>query len=586
VPPDLDVLVARALAKDRTRRFQTAEEMGEALGLIAAHTTLERSTPGGSGRERRVTPVEAAGPASGRDSPAAGRRLLVAAALVGLLVLLAVALLSLRGQTPEVPSPGQPPAGAAPGESYLSSIAILRPQVLGGSPQVAALGPGIAVEIESQLRRIPGLRIISDASVKAVQDQGLTTRQIADSLRVEHLVAGTVQSDGRTVRVTLQLVDAASDNVAWSKPFEQPLRDMLMRQPSIAQEVAVALVNHVPGLRVGAMPAGSRNVDAVEAYTQGVELLARSDEESLDRSIRAFERALRADPGYAAAAAGLAQALAIYVHLGYVRLRPEPYRTFADAARWANRAVELDGTLPEAWGARAMTRLYTGAPPAAALQDVERAIALAPSSGQLRNQRGIVLARLGRYADAVQDSETGAELDPLSAVTRTGSIAVTAIGARRYDVAQREAARALARDPDFQGGRIVLAVAHALGGSPGRCLELGLGERFPEVHALCLELSGRPAHADQMLAPVRDAYANGRYFGVYQLGFVAALYALRGDAAQTLQWLERAYERSPTGFDFRFLDSGLFDRVREDPAYLRGLERIRQRIRARFAGGA
>jgi TolB-like protein len=109
---------------------------------------------------------------------------------------------------------------------------------MASDPRVTPLGSGIAQEIGVALRQVEGIRITSDASVAALQGRGFTMRQIADSLGVQLLVSGSVQSDQTRAHITLQLVDAARDDVVWSESWDFVLDSLLPAQRTVAARVA------------------------------------------------------------------------------------------------------------------------------------------------------------------------------------------------------------------------------------------------------------------------------------------------------------------------------------------------------------
>ncbi len=226
VSESLQAVVEKSLAKKREDRFQTADDVLQALQLIAAASTLERAGP----EHTRNTPVPTFVPPApeGEVAQDSGRRHWILAGSVAL-VAAAAGVWFLLGPDKQPAAPVQ------------SAIAVLRPEIMANDPRVVPLGSGIAQEIGVALRQVQGIRITSDASVAALQARGFTMKQIADSLGVHYLVAGSVQSDARTAHVTLQLVDASRDDVLWSESWDFSVDSLLPAQRTVAARVVEAV---------------------------------------------------------------------------------------------------------------------------------------------------------------------------------------------------------------------------------------------------------------------------------------------------------------------------------------------------------
>jgi serine/threonine-protein kinase len=580
-PVEMDALLARALAKDRSKRFQTAQDFSDALGVIEATETLERATPPSARRVSAPQPAVAVATAYG-STPSTLKRLLVVGGVIGALVLGWLAFDAARPSATPPPRSTNPAVVPAAGETpFLASIGVKPLDAIGDSAS-RMLSAGITEEVSAQLTKIRQLKVISRTTMEAVKAKGWTTREIADSLGIQYLLEGSVHQVGRQLAVTLQLINATTDAHLWGESLRQPLRDILMLRQEIARQAVEALAVRVPGLQVMGPDAGSRNPEAEQARAHGVELQDSGDEERLDEAIRSFERALSLDSTYAAAAAELSDALRYYIDLGFGTKR-DPYQALAQSLRWAERAVRLDPNLALGWAARGSARLEAGVRPDLALADMDRAVALAPADGNIRVGRGIALARANRHEEALREMEAAAALDPLSAPARGGGLAVTALAARRFEIAVREARLAALRDPSFPGWRVVEALGALFAGDPGRCLEMNL-DPFTPVTAICLHQRGDTARA-QALIDSLVARSEKQSLAIYTLGFIGAYYAVLGQPARAIEWLEKGYALSPAAFDRRLLQSPLFDRVRDDPTFQRGLAAITARVRARFSGG-
>jgi hypothetical protein len=177
--------------------------------------------------------------------------------------------------------------------------------------------------------------------------------------------------------------------------------------------------------------------------------------------------------------------------------------------------------------------------------------------------------------------ERAIALDPLAPGVRVGFMLV-ALAARRHDVVDREARRAATLEPSLLGVRRYYQVLSALvSGTADRCAMLSLGLDIG-VRAMCLNALRRFPDAARMADSLRAIFTRGKASDSITPGRaarrLAEYYAWSGNAPESLAWLERAYGLSPTGELFEIIDSGLYDKVRNDPRFQAGLQRIRTRI--------
>jgi serine/threonine-protein kinase len=581
LPPELHATVERAIAKKPNDRHPSARVFGDELQLIAANAVASHATPPDPHARAAASGIRRA--VAGAPEPRGNRSgvLLLGSAAVAAIALLATTLLPWGGRRPE---PRDPPTAAAtrtgaapaPGAgAYRSSMAVMPLASYGGDSESAFLSEGITEELIAQLAGIRGLKVISRTSVVALARKGLTVPQIAETLGVRHVLEGSVQRAGDRIRITLQLIDAETDAHLWAESYDRGLKDVIALRQEIAGKVAGALAIAVPGIAAGPAPPRPESSAAYEAYLRGNYWVGRTSPEGLEQAITAFEQAIRLDSTYAPAYAALSEVLQAWVTLGYRGSR-DPYPTFTRASALADHALQLDSGLAAGYIARAMLRIMAWAPDDAVQGDLQRALALMPNSAQARLAYGLGLARGGRYPEAVAQMQTAVQLDPLSASMR-GALAFTALGARRYDLAIEEGRRALNLEPAFAGGHAIEAVALLEQRRPESCLALDLSG-FPEIRALCLQASGRGREAASLVDSASVAYRAGGYARVFQVGLVGAYYAELDDARRAAEWVERAHAVAPTGLEFRAVDSGLFDRVLDDPEFTTALARIHRQV--------
>jgi tetratricopeptide (TPR) repeat protein len=247
----------------------------------------------------------------------------------------------------------------------------------------------------------------------------------------------------------------------------------------------------------------------------------------------------------------------------------------------ADRAIALDPDLAEAYATRGFTMMRAWAPAEGIAADFQRALELRPNSADVHQWYASFLSRQGRYDEGVAEAERAVALDPLAPGVRIG-FSTNALAARRYDVAEQEAARALALEPSLMRPRAYQALGDLLSGHADRCATLSLGP-YVGVRAMCLHSLGRLREAAQIADSLSAAFTAGTagdsiFSPVLAARGVAEYYAWTGNAAESLAWLERAYALAPQGEDFQVIASGLYDKVRNDPRFQAGLQRVRTQI--------
>ena len=315
---------------------------------------------------------------------------IAAAGLAAALVLLAVWLIPKRSHA------------AGP----IRSLAVLPLQNLSGDPGQDYFADGITDELITELAQIPSLRVVSRTSV--MQDKGNTKslRQIARELDVDAVVEGSVVRSGDRVRITAQLIDTRDDKHLWARSFEEQISDILTLQDTIAGEIAsqakVMLVPGAKSTRARVDPA------AYDAYLRGLYFLNLRD---VDKSAEYFQQAVNLAPKWAAAYAGLSEALATQ---GIVGDEKTTERVMPLALAAAQRAIELDPQSGEAYAARAHIETFYVPDWEGAGRDVVRAVQLSPNYALAEVEYAIYLDSMGRPEEAVSHMRRALELDPLS----------------------------------------------------------------------------------------------------------------------------------------------------------------------------
>ena len=328
-----------------------------------------------------------------------------------------------------------------PPQASIRSLAVLPLDDLSPGSREDYFADGMTDELITELARLPGLRVVSRTSV--MQDKGAhkPLARLARELDVDAIVEGSVVRSGDRVRITAQLVDTRTDKHLWAQTFEGPLGDILSLQDSVAREIA-AETSAVLTPHAQAELTAAKHIDpaAYDAYLRGLYFIQRRDG-TLAASY--FRKAIALEPGYAAANAGLAEALVTQV-LADGKQAAEIMPAAVDAAK---RAIQLDpssGEAHTALGAIDVVYLWDWN---AAEQNLRRGIELSPSSSDAETWFAIYLTSVGRPGEAVSAMQRAVVLDPFSfwANRLLGSMLFYA---RRYDESLVALKRAAEIAPD------------------------------------------------------------------------------------------------------------------------------------------
>ena len=463
-----------------------------------------------------------------------------------------------------------------------ASVVVLPMDNIGGREEVAYLSEGITEQITAQLAKVSELKVISRTSAETVTGYNLTIPEIADRLGVEHVVEGSVQLFGEQIRVTAQLIHAASDEHLWADSYDGQLQDLFALQEDIAIQVASALTSAVGGVREISSALRTEDPEAYEAYLIGKSQLHTRSTDGMLAAIGSFEQSIARDPNYAPAYAGLAMTYGLFITYGHPELNG--YELYGRGMKMANRAIELDEDAAEAYAARGFLGLRDLGRAEPVASDFQRALELSPNSADAHGWYAHLLVREGQYDEGFAEVETAIEIDPLAPGRRMGT-AMNGLSSRRYDVVIREAQGALALQPTVDVSRFYEALAYLLTRRFDDCLNV-LGDTFPGLRAMCQHSRGNEAEAMQIIDSLKSALGsaseprNQAEMVLYR--DIALFYAWVGNVGEALSWFEPAFAWSHNAVQFEVMKSGIFDRVSEDPEFQSSLERIHTRARERL----
>lgn len=449
-----------------------------------------------------------------------------------------------------------------PSEAPIRSIAVLPLANLSGDPSQDYFANGMTEELTTDLGKIRSLKVISRTSAQRYSGSNKSAPQIAQELKVDFIVEGSVLRAGNKVRITTQLIDAIHDRHLWAESYERDIGDVLTVQNTvaldIAREVRIRLTSAEQqrlGQHMAVRP------DAYDAYLRGRYLQTTQSGGSLKDALAAFQEAIHLDPTYAPAYAGLADTYSLLANYGVL----SPSDAFPGAIAAAKKSLDLDPMLAEAHTAAAYPEHHYTWDWAAAEREYKKAVSLSPSYPTAHLRYAEYLSSVGRHDEAVAEMHRALDLDPLSLVY-AANLGRFLYHARRYDEAIEVLTKTLALDPKRTYARVHLAgcyvekgmyaqaqqeyrqIHDALGGQPGP----GVAHFYART--------GNAAKAKQIANQLRREAHDSDWF------FIAGVYASLGDTNEAMACLNRAYETHDFFLVFLRVHPYM-DPLRSDPRY-------------------
>jgi len=480
VPAELERIIAKALEKDRTLRYQSAAELRTDLRRLRRDASPARVLP--ASHATPVVPI--------------GRKRLAWWLGVGAAALtLAVGALLWRGRDTK---PLELAKTVTPAAS-LRSIAVLPFADMSPGKDQEYFSDGLSEELLNVLAKIPELRVTGRTSSFQFKGKIEDLRAIGQKLNVATLLEGSVRKAGNRIRITAQLVNAADGFHLWSETYDRELDDIFAVQDEVSRSVAKALKVTLLGQESQRPAPRGGSAEAFNLYLQGRYFSARPAAEGLEKALSYYQQALKVEPGYALAWVGLADVHVQQADNGFV-----PFdEGYPQARREAEKALELDPSLAEAhstlgWIKTSFYWDWTGAD-----ADFKRALELEPGNANVLSPASYLALALGRLDEALQLSRRAVELDPLN-LRAHNNLATVASWAGQVDEAEAALRKLLELNPVFPGGHQMLGRVNLGRSRPEAALEEMEREKHPVWRRFGLALAynalGRMKEADAGLA--------------------------------------------------------------------------------------
>jgi serine/threonine protein kinase/tetratricopeptide (TPR) repeat protein len=533
-PASLEKVIDRCLEKDKTKRYQSADDIVAELRKVQQEIT---GTVRIVAKQSKVPWIIAA-------------------------LMVALAAISIYVFYPKL----------APTAANSKAIAVLPFKNLSDSKEDEYFADGITEDLITQLSKIADLKVISRTSVMQYKGISKNVRDIGKDLDVGAVLEGSVRRAGNQVRIVAQLIDANNEGHLWAETYDKEMTQVFAIQSDVAQRIATALKTKLSLVEKGRIERKqTENTEAYQLYLKGRFYWNKRRIDDLKTAIGYFNQAIEKDPSYAMAYAGLA---ATYVLLPQYGLPQAKYPPLAEAA--AEKALSLDATLGEAHAVLGVIASDYKWDWEGAEKEYLRAIELNPSYPTAHQWYSTYLTYVRRFDESLSEVQRAHDLDPLSLVINM-CLGDALYAMRQYDRTLEQYEKTVALDPNFPWGHYALGQlyevlgkfdeaiaeyqkARTLGGK-GTVGLSGLGHAYAK--------SGRRNAALKVLDELSKISEPG-YSASYDRAFV---YSGLDDREKTFQWLEKAYEERATGLLALAYDP-LWDSLRSDPRFIALLKKM------------
>jgi len=483
-----------------------------------------------------------------------GRALRIAAALV---LMAAIVLTStyylLRSRAPGAPA----------------SIAVVPFLNLSGGSAGEYLSEGVAEDLTTGLAELKGLRVVAATSAFQFRGKSEDVRKIGQALNAEALLEGSISQSGGGLRVNAQLINTRNGYHLWSKAYDVPGAKLFAFEQDVVQETARVL--RVPAS--GAIPSMKRDTENAEAhnlYLQGRYLWNTRQLPDMLQSVQLFQRAIKDDPNYALAYAGLADTYTVMA----INTQMAPAEAVPRAKAALKSALELEPNLAQAHATLGLLESQCEWNWRGAEQEFHQAIALQPNYAPAHHWAALNYMELGQFAAADAEFRQAQVLDPLSPMISEG-LAENFYVARRYD----DAITTVLNMPNPKVGWAVLTYSYIFKGMYQEALKVPEVANATDLDGFLLKAeilirSGDRAAGLKILEDLESNHLNpGADQNYIPPGYLGWAYAMAGEKERAFAWLEKAYQQHDPALANLKVDPG-FDSLRSDPRYPDLLKRV------------
>ena len=451
------------------------------------------------------------------------------------------------------------------------SIAVLPFDNQNRDPNTDYLSDGIPESIINSLSQLPQLRVMARSTVFQYKGKEVDPRKVGHDLGVRAVLMGRLIQQGDNLTIRTELVNVADGTEIWGQQYNRKLADVFAVQEEIAKEISEKLSLKLSGAeRQQLAKRPTENLKAFQYYMQGRSVIHRRTREDMLTAIRYYEKAIREDPNYALAYAGLAEAygnLGVYGYIAPIEGRRKEEET-------ARQALTLDENLAEAHVV--LGHAYTTFAPSNFLlgdRELRHAVELGPSLALAHFYLGFSLTRQGRLDESLVEFLEARELDPLSSINARG-VAAAYYLKRDYVRALDLLRQASELGPAFTTTwEIGIYIQNKLFNEALAELEKAKGARKNDSiliydTGMIYAAQGKRAEALQVIKELEEISGAN----LSQALWIAKIYAALNEKEMAFSWLDRGMATGAIGPFYK--DEPVWDPIRSDPRFADLLRRM------------
>ena len=528
-PQALERIIDRCLEKERTKRYQNAEEVVDALKEV---------------RQGLSSPVKVVKNAKKLALFAGG----------GILVLVVILLILFFWPSKQAAGIGK-------------SVAVLPFVNMSSDQENEYLSDGLTEDLCTALSQVKGLRVPARTSCFAFKGKTEDVRKIGEQLNVASVLEGSVSRAGNQLRITAQLIDVSNGFHLWARNYDREMGNILEMRSDIAQQVVAALKVQLgieESRALGKKP--TENAEAHDLYLRGRFYYNQYSWDGLQRALRCYRQSIEKDPAYIDPYIGISLT---YDALSDVYLPPSEALLEGKAA--AQKALEIDSLSGEAHGALGIIlTLYEWKVPEGK-KELRRALQLSPNSSDILTYSCMCAAVCNDMNAALDQVDRAIALDPLSAAASWSKEFILYL-ARRYDDAIQQHRRTAELDSTFLYWDHTVAASYREKGMFREAVGEYLRINSPHpLYGLAVTYArmGRKGDARRIANELEKASKRS----YVSPDHIAAIYANLNERDKAFEWLEKAYEaRSSSMAGFQLFPE--YDPIRSDPRFIALLKKV------------